>query len=484
MGVKVERLSETNLELVDLRVKLSPRKGAFGVQYEARAEISFGGDSSDDVRAVSRKPGGVTVDTVELDFDLYDILSLRQTSRVTRASSSKSVRSAQYLGRRLFESLFGRSLGSTYEEARAWSSAKPGRGLRLVLQLPYDDPVVRLPWELLYESGCSGTSRDDFVALGERTAVVRELAQTRSEPLVLGPLVPVEEQPRVLFVAYNDEKLRYDEAWEFEAIRNVLNSYCDVRILSGTEATLERLAREVVSYEPHVVHYLGTGMDMERTLPPGLEPSSGSQAILLRDDQGNRSLVNADELQRLLYRAPYVRFVFLNACNTDWVAATLGRGVPAVIGVLGEYADTSAIALARSFYSECGHGAALEQALAIARRELNYSNPGSLEWSAPVLYMTHVGSTLVRVRPSPLIRLVVAPQPAVVGVEAMVTQTGRDAEREYLAARLEVDRRNRFALEEQILQLGSQVPPAVQAQLDQLRQRIAETEAALGVKQP
>jgi hypothetical protein len=90
----------------------------------------------------------------------YEAFSLRQGPQVTRAPSEQnSIQSAQYLGRRLFEALFGGKLGTMYELSRLES-----QGLRVRIVLPHHDRAARLPWELLYE-GPSDCRQGDFVAL-------------------------------------------------------------------------------------------------------------------------------------------------------------------------------------------------------------------------------------------------------------------------------------------------------------------------------
>jgi CHAT domain-containing protein len=442
----VDDLDEIDFYSVDLDIVL---RRDFGSQYNATAaatarhtEVAFGSDA------------------VELDFDLYEILSLRQTSKVTRAVSRESVRSTQYVGRRLFESLFGGKLGSIYEEVQTWSS-KLGRAFRLRLRMPDDDPVVRLPWELLYEAD-SVRRRGDFLALGGETSIIRQIDTPfpALPPQVEGPL-------RVLLVAYNDDELRFNLKPEIEGIIREFGS--NVRILEGEAATVWSLSEALASYRPHIVHYAGTGVGED----------DRSQAIVMRGAGGDRTSLSARHLEDLVLRVSDLRFVFLNAGNTDWIAAMLSRSVPAVLGMLGEYADKSAIALTRRVYRDLATGVELERALAAARRELNYSNPGSFDWSAPVLYLHGRGSLLAR--PEPRLKPPTLEPAPPAAVEAIVNQSGRDAEHQYLTARLEVARRNFAVVEAQARQLGEPLPAAVQAQLDQLRQLVADAEIALGM---
>jgi hypothetical protein len=138
----VQRSPETDVEVAELRVELRPS--------------SLGYDSLEQRPSVR----GYEAEGVEFDFDLYEAFSLRQGPQVTRAPSEQnSIQSAQYLGRRLFEALFGGKLGTMYELSRLES-----QGLRVRIVLPHHDRAARLPWELLYE-GPSDCRQGDFVAL-------------------------------------------------------------------------------------------------------------------------------------------------------------------------------------------------------------------------------------------------------------------------------------------------------------------------------
>jgi hypothetical protein len=150
----VQRSPETDVEVAELRVELRPSSLGYD-SLEQRPSVR-GYEAVATLAAANAK----VTEGVEFDFDLYEAFSLRQGPQVTRAPSEQnSIQSAQYLGRRLFEALFGGKLGTMYELSRLES-----QGLRVRIVLPHHDRAARLPWELLYE-GPSDCRQGDFVAL-------------------------------------------------------------------------------------------------------------------------------------------------------------------------------------------------------------------------------------------------------------------------------------------------------------------------------
>jgi hypothetical protein len=271
--------------------------------------------------------------------------------------------------------------------------------------------------------------------------VVREVESDHSEGFgpVDGPLF-------VLVAAYGDEELRSDVKSEVESIHEALGGGCDLKVLE--RPTVQQLSAAIAEGQPHVLHYIGTGVEKD------FDPES--QAIVLRNESGSRDLLLGEGLVDLLStHGRGLRLVFLNACNTDVVAEVMARRAPAVLGVRGEYSDRSAVTLARGFYRELGQGAQLDHALAVARRDVNFKSPGSLDWSAPLLFLSGGGgSPLVKPGAPAESSALSPPSLETAAAEPSVSQLGRDVEREYLAARIEVDRRNIAALEAQARQLG------------------------------
>jgi hypothetical protein len=435
--------SETDLDLVELRFEL---RGSSG-RYEGRVIL----------------PDGESwTAPIELGVDPDEVLALRQGSVIRPAGRQKGADPAQRLGGRLFEALFGRRLGLLYKKTLHESSTQ-GKGFRFRVVLPVGDQVADLPWELLYDR----EFRSDYVALGQGTALVREALDTDAPPLM-----PVDGRLRVLLATFNDAQLPLDVDREVSAIRQALDGVADIEHIHRPDA---RSVLGLLAAGPwHVVHYIGTGM-------PAARPGDPQSIVVGSLTTGMSDQIPGDELVAALAEVNDLRLVVLNACKTDRIAASLATRVPAAIGLLGDVVDLSAVRLATTLYGQIGQGAHLEQALAAARRVVDYENPGSLDWSAPVLYLRGGGQ--------PLVRRISTPEVNAAGVEADSEPAGasppaapEDAEQEYLVARLDVDRQNLAALETAATQSADSMPIGVGAELERLRKRVAETEAELGLK--
>lgn len=439
----MQATSEVRGEIAELRIVLEPRERG----YEATAQLA-------PVREM-------VTESVEFDFELFDAFALEQSQGISRAVQDSSVRSARYLGGRLFDALFGRRIGALYKQGRAQFG-----GIRLRIALPYEDRALRLPWELMYESPGAGVEgrAGDFVALAYGT-IVREILHADPEQ-AREPIDPL----RVLFIAYSDPGMRFSIDAEIEAVKSGLGSHGILDIC--LQPTEEELRGRFDTGKPHVVHYVGTGVSADPT----------SQSIVLASASGGRRLVGQRrwlEEFRLLGLQD-IRLVVLNGCDTDLFAAALARTLPAVMGVRGQYLDQSAVSFARSFYRAIGGGATLDQAVASARRDLNYSTPGSQEWGAPVLYQRGPATPLLAALPEIVVAAAAPSAPAsAAGISVLPGKASRNPQREYLTARLDVDRQNLSAMEARVPQAGSALGPQLAGELDRLRRRIAETEKML-----
>ena len=114
---------------------------------------------------------------------------------------------------------------------------------------------------------------------------------------------------------------------------------------------------------------------------------SGRPSLVVRDQRSLRlALLNAPG-RRQFGHDPYP------AWHSGW------RGVPAVIAMRTAISDVAAIALARSFYTALADGAAVDEALAEARKAL-YTGGHAEEWGTAVLYMRAADGHLWRPDPA------------------------------------------------------------------------------------
>lgn len=120
---------------------------------------------------------------------------------------------------------------------------------------------------------------------------------------------------------------------------------------------LSQLARELMKYDPEVVHLSAEG-----------RPRKG---ILLEDDSGNPKPLSARELAALIRELDgNIRLLFLNACYTLGHANALSKEVDYVIGMKGVIEEKTSMKFSRHFYQALGYGRTVERAFGIAMKEL------------------------------------------------------------------------------------------------------------------
>jgi len=103
------------------------------------------------------------------------------------------------------------------------------------------------------------------------------------------------------------------------------------------------LRRGLLDIKPHIVHFSGHG--------------SGSDGIVLENDEGESVLVGRDALANLFaLHKESVRCVVLNACYSKEQAEAICQHIPFVIGMSSSVDDASAAAFAVGFYDAIGAG--------------------------------------------------------------------------------------------------------------------------------
>ncbi len=268
------------------------------------------------------------------------------------------------LGRRLYELYVPKE---THGYLTSLLDAHP----RSPLVLETEGRLRALPWELLHNG-------DDFLSLllpMARTPV--RAAEGRRERLSIR---------RVLLVVPESD---LDEALdEVRAIHRALSGdlALNVEVLSGGEATKEKLLRALESGEYDAFHFSGHS---------GCEDPAGASYLRL----GAGRKLRADELRRVAGESG-LQLVFLNSCESAAQASTpgdavvgladafAGHGVPCVVGMRWPVSDRGARILALTFYrslAEKGDPAlALREARLAVGSELDWEDPA---WAAPLLYL-------------------------------------------------------------------------------------------------
>ena len=132
----------------------------------------------------------------------------------------------------------------------------------------------------------------------------------------------------------------------------------------------EDLIQALVSYQPHIVHFVGHG--------------TGEHGLVLDDSRGRSQLVPTRALARLFQQVSSVECVLLNACYSDSQAQAISQFVSCVIGMNQPIGDVAAISFARGFYTALGHSSSYEAAYEMGRTAIDLEDIAE-EVATPVL---------------------------------------------------------------------------------------------------
>lgn len=289
------------------------------------------------------------------------------------------------LGRELFRSLLPEGLGRTFQLTQG--TALEPRDTLLRLRLSFDthgdtiNEAAVLPWELLRDP-----DRGEYLALDSQTSVVRYLDS--SEPL---RLPDVGEPLRVLLVAANPKNAKQlDLELERQAILRAVADHPRLEVDTLAEPTLDSLDRTMRRKFIHVLHFMGHG---------GFDDAGGF--VLFEDPEGDKRIVTDHVLRTCLDDWGSLAVVILAACKgaqlgrrpgadtLSGVAAGLSRHrLLAVIGMQLSISDRAASCFSGALYGALAERALLEEAVTAARRAMYKDRQDSLEWVAPVLFLS------------------------------------------------------------------------------------------------
>ncbi len=301
--------------------------------------------------------------------------------------------SPQAQGGALFEAVFRGEVLSGLRRSLDVAE-RTERGLRIRLRLADVPELADLPWEYLYDP-----QRARFFALSRETPLVRYL--DLPEP---ADSIRPEIRLRVLAVIASPSdypELDVEREWSnLKEALSELESRGTVTLDRLAPATIESLQRQLLRHEYHILHFLGHGE---------FDEVAGDSVLLLAGPDGRGELVSGETFSALVRDQHTLRLALLNACRGavsseqdpySGVAQRLVRGgIPAVIAMRTAISDAAAIALARSFYTALADGAAVDEALAEARKAL-YTGGHSDEWGAAALYMRAADGRLWRPDPA------------------------------------------------------------------------------------
>ena len=299
---------------------------------------------------------------------------------------------SQAAGATLFDAVFRDEVLSSLR--RSLDIAAQGeKGLRIRLRLSETPELADLPWELMYDR-----QRGVFLALSRETPLVRYL--DLPEP---AEAIKPEIRLRVLAVISSPSDYpALDAEREWTNLKAALAELEERKVVTVDRLeppTVAALQQQLLKQEYHILHFLGHGT---------FDEDAGDSFLLLTGADGRGEAVSGETFAALVRDQRSLRLAVLNACEGatggehdpySGVAQRLVRGgVPAVIAMRTAISDAAAVALARSFFGALAAGAAVDEAMAEARKTL-YSGGFSGEWATAILYMRAADGHLWRADP-------------------------------------------------------------------------------------
>ncbi len=376
----------------------------FVVQLSTSAEKRY------EVRVV-QSPGGQARSHFDLPFDPAELSMLRAWSgpadeRQLVRPVSPLLLTPEQIGERLFNSLFTGQVRRRFDYSLG-RVEEAGRGLRVQLKidLPELSRLHALPWELLYRGEVQ-----EFLSLSDRTLVARYLDVPQPERPWLRP------RPLRILAVLSDLASAGYPALDLERERRYLEETArqdGVELVLLEDARREALAEALAKERFHILHFSGHGWFDETT---------GEGGLCFKAPDGSADRVSGKALATELGTFRDLQLIFLNACSTATVApestgspflgaaaALVLAGFPAVVAMRVPISDAAAIAFSRAFYGRLLAGDPLETSLLQGRLAISRLDPGSAEWSTPILFLRSHKSKEVALERVPSVSL--APRP-------------------------------------------------------------------------
>ncbi len=311
--------------------------------------------------------------------------SLPRISRKANDAESNPYRFApQELGERLFAAMGGGALLSLLEADDEW-----------LLLLETDVAAAQIPWE--------------YAATPERRVLALEFGFLRLLPTA-PPARPAPDNPLNLLVLAADPLVadnaaatprtgyKLDIETELQAIRHKLAA--SERALTATRLppTIEQL-QGALKRGPAVLHLSCHG----NVIPVmrGDDVVGWSAVLQLEDQDGKSALLPGNQLMRLA-PAGVLRLVVLSACRTaasaldaDLAQALVHAGIPAAVGMQGNFPDPLSDDFAATLYEFLLEGYPLSEALRQARAAMA-QHPDAV--GLPVGYVARGGNAPLPVK--------------------------------------------------------------------------------------
>ena len=299
----------------------------------------------------------------------------------TDSPRSVSTQGLSSLGSTLFSALFSGDLGRAFWQ-RMSDVERLDRGLRLRI-LSNAERTQHLPWELMFDP-----SRGDFMALSGRIALVR----TRPEGYKADEPVAALSRLRILVAEADPTNGSMRNGEDIATLESVKerSGLLDLTILRG--ATLASLSETLQRGTFDVFHFAGTG----EVLPHVSKKGGVRQALRLIGPTSSEALLGRQDLGRML-RTAGVRLAVLNACRSDWIARSVAKYIPAVIGFREDLEVESCLLMCRSLYESLVKSRMpIDLAVTAARQAMNLAaRPGVADWCKLIFYLQQRDGTFL-----------------------------------------------------------------------------------------
>jgi hypothetical protein len=281
----------------------------------------------------------------------------------------------QQFGEQLRELLFPAEIWNMFYASRTQTDNQ-GKGLRIRLRI--DPPELsHLPWEYCYDKTFH------HLALSRESPIVRYI----NEPFAPDSLTTPRPLKLLLAIAspHDLEPLAVEE--EVERIKAALAPVAEqIELHILRQTTAQSLHEALINHEPHLLHFIGHGLQED-----------GKGYLALEDKTGNMHAVDAEQLLVLLH-GRCIKVVVLNACNTAsygeddiaimGIAPALVRAqIPAVIAMQFALPDDIALLFSRTLYSALAKGLPLDTAVTEMRIAAYTSSDNRVDWGIPTLFM-------------------------------------------------------------------------------------------------
>lgn len=293
----------------------------------------------------------------------------------------------QHLGISLWQWLFQGAIQNSWERSQGIAI---GQNKPLRLQLDIREPnLIALPWEIMQPQ-----AGKPVISLAGQVLFSR----TTSDVEPLPPLANNQGLNILLVLGENSAKhLQLEE--EAEILEQTIKSFGQSNPINGKnlaavecqvdtllQPTPKQLISQLETGAYNIFFYAGHGSRAEEGgllfLRPGMTLNGTELAQVLTRSQVTLCVINACwgalpafEQQQALPRSSLAEVL-------------IHHGVPAVLGMRDEIADEEALSFIQAFTQAIAGGAAIDQAVAIARQRLltiyKFSHPA---WTLPVLYM-------------------------------------------------------------------------------------------------